>query len=196
MQGPLDTFKELAILGADFSIMVGGGLHLRSKMKPGTGGTVAVAVCAVIAMAIGWIMLHDLHQGAELHRPAKAIPEKAIRSARREECDRPAPLAANLAAMHELMCARDARYAELRAAGDVDVGVVAHGDLIGTALPSAPVGKTYVVALVAPGDDVVAMYPVDPTAPFSYLRDGHVPGVQKVRLFIDDKVVADAVLAP
>ncbi|MBV8758171.1 MAG: hypothetical protein JO257_12870 [Deltaproteobacteria bacterium] len=185
----MHTVTELGSLAAIFAVMIGGALSIRARMKSETGGAVLVVVCAALALIIGWVVLERLHRERDHQRL-----DAAITSALGDECKKPAPAAPDLAAMHELMCAADTRNAELRVGNDIDVGVVAHGELVGTALPRIVPGKTYVVALVDASGAVVVSYPIDPKTMFSYLRDTHVPGAKAARLYVDDKAVADAPL--
>ena len=184
------TALELAIAYTITAALIGLALLVRKRMRPGTPAGVVVVSAGIVSIVIGWLVLSRMRDARERDRR-----DRSVDSALHASCKGPSPAEPNLAAMHELMCAPGVRYATLRLP-DGEVDVSAHNDLLGTAIPRLPPGKTYVVVAVDSAGATVATYAVDPKAPFSFTRDPRATSATKVRLLADGAQVAEQPLAP
>jgi hypothetical protein len=179
----METFQELGLLSLTTGAIIGLGLLIRRRLQP-MPGAVAVVIAAVIGIVVGWLALAHLHEKRDRQRM-----DRAIDSALHAHCSDPVPASPDLAAMHELMCAPDVRFASLKSEG-VDVGVSIHKDLIGTALPRVPKDRKCSIEV-----DNGTTLDIDTNATFSYRRDPRFDGAHRVRLICNGQPVADADLS-
>jgi hypothetical protein len=180
----METVEELGLMWVIFLVIVGLAFALRRRLQP-KAGWIGVLVAIVIASVVACVMISKMHESRDRSR----MDHVEVFGA---ECSEKTPGSPDLAALRELMCANDTRNAALRGS-DVEIGVMAHKDLLGMIpLQRAPAGDA-VVAL-GPDGAILATIIIDPTKGFSYLRDPKLVNTTRVRLVAAAATVVEAAL--